>query len=151
MPKRIVIIGGGFGGVSAAQELVKQLRRGHRLSEPEAPVEGGIEVLLVNRDNYFVFQPLLADILSGTIETTHVVAPLRRMLPHCQVEVGSVERIDVETRTIEVRRRLSGSTTRIGYDALILAVGGVTNLAAVPGMAEHAVGVRTLGDAFYLR
>ena len=151
MSKRIVILGGGFAGVSAAQELTKRLRREHRLSRPDAPAPDGVEVLLINRDNYFVFQPLLADILSGTIETTHVVVPLRRMLPHCQVEVGYVESIDTTRRTVDLRRRLSGAVSTIEYDALVVAVGGVTDLAAVPGMAEHAVGIRTLGDAFYLR
>jgi NADH dehydrogenase len=151
MTRRVVILGGGFAGVSAAQELSNRLRRQGRLSRPDAQLPDGIEVLLVNRDNYFVFQPLLADIISGTIETTHVVVPLRRMLPHCQVEVGYVESIDVANKTVGLRRRLSGAVSTIDYDALIIAVGGVTDLGAVPGMAEHAVGIRTLGDAFYLR
>src|SRR4051812_4579285 len=151
MPKRVVILGGGFAGVSAAQELTKRLRKQHRLSRPKAPIEDGVEVLLISRDNYFVFQPLLADIISGTIETTHVVVPLRRMLPHAQVEVGYVETIDVAARTIRLRRRVSGAVASISYDALIVALGSVTDLRAVPGMAEHAVGIRTLGDAFYLR
>jgi NADH:ubiquinone reductase (H+-translocating) len=151
MTKRVVILGGGFAGVSAAQELTNRLRRARRLSAPDAPIADGIEVLLISRDNYFVFQPLLADIISGTIETTHVVVPLRRMLPHCQVEVGYVDAIDASGQTISLRRRLSGGVTEIGYDALVIALGGVTDLAAVPGMTEHAVGIRTLGDAFYLR
>ena len=150
MTKRILILGGGFAGVGAAQELTKQLRRERRLATPENALPDGIEVLLVNRDNYFVFQPLLADILSGTIETTHVVVPLRRMLPHAQVEVGAVERIDTERKTVLLRRR-TGTATEIDYDALVITVGGVTDLSAVPGMADHAVTVRTLGDAFYLR
>jgi NADH dehydrogenase len=157
MTKRIVILGGGFAGMSAARELTKQLRRQHRLAEgprPEAsdsPAKDDVEVVLLNRDNYFVFQPLLADIISGTIETTHVVVPLRRMLPHVKVEVGYVDGVDVDNRTVRLRRRLSGEVTAIKYDALVIALGGVTDLGAVPGMAEHAVGVRTLGDAFYLR
>jgi NADH:ubiquinone reductase (H+-translocating) len=152
MARRIVILGGGFGGFSAARELTKRLRREHRLAGARGVrSDDPIEVLIVSRDNYFVFQPLLADIISGTIETTHVVVPLRRMLPDCQVEVGYVEGVDVTTRTVHLRRRLSGQVAEIGYDALILALGGVTDLSAVPGMTEHAVGVRTLGDAFYLR
>ena len=152
MTKRIVILGGGFAGVSAAKELARQLRKEHRLAGASGSKgDDAIEVLLLNRDNYFVFQPLLADIISGTIETTHVVVPLRRMLPGCGVEVGYVEGIDVLSRTIRLRRRLSGQVVAIQYDALIIALGGVTDLAAVPGMAEHGVGVRTLGDAFYLR
>src|SRR4051794_13140017 len=151
MSQRIVVLGGGFAGVSAAHELTRRLKREHRLSRPEAPIEDAVEVLLINRDNYFVFQPLLADIISGTIETTHVVVPLRRMLPDCQIEVGYIESIDAERKTVALRRRVSGAVSTIDYDALILAVGGVTDLRAVPGMAEHAVGIRTLGDAFYLR
>jgi NADH dehydrogenase len=73
------------------------------------------------------------------------------MRPPCRVEGGYVESIDAVNKTIGLRRRLSGEVSTIEYDALILAFGSVTNLAAVPGMAEHAVGLRTLGDAFYLR
>jgi NADH:ubiquinone reductase (H+-translocating) len=152
MPRRILVLGGGFAGVSAAQELAKRLRKEHRLAGVGgADPETAFEVVLLNRDNYFVFQPLLADIISGTIETTHVVVPLRRMLPGCTVEVGYVDGIDVEARQVRLRRRWSGDVTAIDYDALVIAMGSVTSLSAVPGMAEHAVGVRTLGDAFYLR
>jgi NADH:quinone reductase (non-electrogenic) len=152
MTRRIVVLGGGFGGVSAAQELAKRLRREHRLAGARGTTgDDPIEVLLLNRDNYFVFQPLLADIISGTIETTHVVVPLRRMLPGCGVEVGYIEGVDAGSKTVRLRRRLSGQVVEVRYDALIIALGGVTDLAAVPGMAEHGVGVRTLGDAFYLR
>jgi NADH dehydrogenase len=152
MTRRIVVLGGGFAGVSAAQELARRLRRQHRLAGASgARSDDAVEVLLLNRDNYFVFQPLLADIISGTIETTHVVVPLRRMLPGCGVEVGYVEAVDLDSKSVQLRRRLSGQVVDVRYDALILALGGVTDLAAVPGMAEHGVGVRTLGDAFYLR
>jgi len=108
-------------------------------------------VTLASRDNYFVFQPLLADIISGTIETTHVVVPLRRMLKGVDVEVGYVEDIDPVGRHVHVRRRQSGERFSVDYDALVVALGSVTNFGVVPGMADHALGVRSLGDAFYLR
>jgi NADH dehydrogenase len=156
---RIVILGGGFAGVATAQELVRRLRRDHRLAQEGRPSAASasatspapVSVTLVNRDNYFVFQPLLADILSGAIETTHVVVPLRRMLPGVEVEVGYVEDIDPVGRHVHVRRRQSGAEFIVDYDALVVALGSVTNFAAVPGMAEYALGVRNLGDAFYLR
>ncbi len=151
MPRRVVILGGGFAGVSAAQELTRRLRREHRLAERDGTAPDGVEVVLVNRDNYFVFQPLLADIISGTIETTHVVVPIRRMLPHAEVEVGQIDAIDTTRRVVRLRRRLTGAVSEVPYDALVIALGGVTDLSAVPGMADHAVGIRTLGDAFYLR
>lgn len=149
MSERIVILGGGFAGVSTAQELAKRLRREKRLAR--RPQEPGVSVTLINRENYFVFQPLLADIISGAIETTHVVVPLRRLLRDVEVEVGYVVDIDPIGRSVVVRRRESGREFRVDYDALVVALGSMTDFRAVPGMAEHAVGVRTLGDAFYLR
>ena len=149
MGERIVVLGGGFAGVSTAQELSKRLRREKRLARGAS--DDGVSVTLISRDNYFVFQPLLADIISGSIETTHVVVPLRRMLRGVEVEVGNVEAIDPLNRSIGVRRRQSGESFTVHYDALVIALGSVTDFRAVPGMAEHAIGVRTLGDAFYLR
>jgi len=158
-PLRIVILGGGFAGVSTAQELSRRLRKEGRLAREgrPAPASAGstsrsqVAVTLVSRDNYFVFQPLLADIISGAIETTHVVVPLRRMLQGVEVEVGYVDEIDPDGRQVHVRRRQSGAPFTVDYDALVVALGSVTNFAAVPGMAESALGVRHLGDAFYLR
>ena len=149
MNERIVILGGGFAGMSTARELTKQLRRQHRLAR--RPGDAGVSVTLINRENYFVFQPLMADIISGTIETTHVVVPLRRMLRDVEVEVGYVERIDPIRKRVVVRRRQSGQSFEVEYDALVVALGSVTDFRAVPGMAEYALGMRTLGDAFYLR
>src|SRR3954454_25144743 len=100
MSKRVVIVGGGFAGVSAAQELTRRLKHERRLSRPDAPLPDGIEVLLLKRDNYVVFQPLLDDIISGIIETTQVVVPLRLMLPDCQVEVVYVAAIDAANKTV---------------------------------------------------
>ena len=156
MAQRIVILGGGFAGVSTAQELAKRLRKEHRLVAADgsgAPADGdnAVSVTVINRDNYFVFQPLLADIISGTIETTHVVVPLRRMLRNVDVDVGYVEDVDPVAKQVRVSRRQSGEMFTVGYDALVVALGSVTDFRAVPGMAEHALGVRTLGDAFYLR
>jgi NADH dehydrogenase len=152
MSTRVVILGGGFAGVSTAQALVKQLQRERRLVRPGAAGgTDGISVTLLARDNHFVFQPLLADIISGAIETTHVVVPLRRMLRHVEVEVGTVDRVDPAARQVHVVHRQSGRPFVVAYDALVVALGSVTDFRAVPGMAEHALGVRTLGDAFYLR
>jgi NADH:quinone reductase (non-electrogenic) len=169
MARRVLILGGGFAGVSTAQELVKRLKRSGRLArrggvDPsasgahgtigeagEGDGDAGIEIVLVSAENYFVFQPLLADIISATIETTHVVVPLRRMLPDVEVEVGYVDAIDPASRTVSVRHREGQQRFALAYDALVLALGSVTDFRMVPGMAEHAIGVRSLGDAFYLR
>ena len=108
MSERIVILGGGFAGMSTARELTKRLRKENRLAR--RPGDEGVSVTLVNRENYFVFQPLMADIISGAIETTHVVVPLRRMLRDVEVEVGYVERIDPIRKRVGVQRRQCGQT-----------------------------------------
>ena len=158
--QRIVVLGGGFAGVTTAQELTKRLRSEGRLASRrgrprtarnESPSPQRVSVTLINRDNYFVFQPLLADIISGAIETTHVVVPLRRMIKGADIEVGLIEEIDPIARVVHVRRRQGGAPFRVGYDALVVALGSVTDFGAVPGMADHALGARGLGDAFYLR
>jgi NADH dehydrogenase len=149
MVERIVVLGGGFAGMSTARELTKQLRKEQRLAR--RPGDDGVSVTLINRDNYFVFQPLLADIISGAIETTHVVVPLRRMLRDVDVEVGYVDRIDPIRKRVSVRRRQSGVTFDVEYDALVVALGSITDFRAVPGMSDYALGARTLGDAFFLR
>lgn len=138
---RVVILGGGFAGVATARQLSKLV----------ADRELDAELVLVNRENYFVFQPLLTEILPGTIETTHVVVPLRRLVPRVDVEVARVTTVDVEHRQIVMRRRVDGASVEMGYDALVLALGSITDFRTVKGMAEYALPIRTLGDAFFLR
>src|SRR3954454_13130536 len=139
-PRRVVICGGGFAGVSTAQELAKLLKKRGRLARrARAAAADAVEVVLLNRDNYFVFQPLLADILSATIETTHVVVPLRRMLPDVEIEVGIIESIDTDKREVVIRRRQRGDRVTVTYDELVIALGSITDFRSVPGMVEHAV------------
>jgi len=150
--RRVVICGGGFAGVSTAQQLAKLLRKQGKLARRgKANADDAVEVVLLNRDNYFVFQPLLADILSATIETTHVVVPLRRMLQGVEIEVGIIESVNTQNREIKIKRRQRGDSVTVSYDELVIALGSITDFRSVPGMVEHALGIRTLGDAFYLR
>ena len=134
--------------------LAKLLQKSGRLARrgPARTADDAVEVVLLNRDNYFVFQPLLADILSATIETTHVVVPLRRMLPGVEIEVGIIESIDTDAREVTApatpaRRRRDRRLRRAGRWRWAAS----PTSAPCPGMAEHALGIRTLGDAFYLR
>jgi NADH dehydrogenase len=73
------------------------------------------------------------------------------MLRGVEVGVGYIEDIDPAAHRVHIRRRQSGERFSVDYDALVVALGSITDFRAVPGMAEHALGVRTLGDAFYLR
>jgi len=137
--KRIVIIGGGFGGVYTARFLERVLR----------PDEA--EIALVNRENYFVFQPLLPEVISGSIGLLDTVSPIRRLCKRTRLYMREVESIELERRVVVLAPSLRPHTTELHYDYLVIAAGSLTDLSGMPGMAEHAMPFRTLGDALRLR
>jgi NADH dehydrogenase len=87
----VLILGGGFAGVYTAMYLEKALRRQERER---------IKITLVNRENYIVFQPLLPEVISGTIEILHTISPIRRLTRHAYLHTREIEEIDLENRTV---------------------------------------------------
>lgn len=140
-PQRILVLGGGFAGV----ETVKALER--RLGTRE-----DVEIWLVNRDNFMLFTPLLPEVCSGVLEPRHVVSPLRGMVrrPSTWCITADVEAIDTEAKVVTVLGG-DGDLHRLGYDWLVLALGGVTHTFGIPGIDRYAMGMKTLADAFSLR
>lgn len=138
-PKRILILGGGFGGVYTARHL-ERLWRG----------SSEVEIALVSRDNYFVMTPLLFEAGSGVLEPRHTVNPIRPLLGDARFIEAEVKRIDVDRRTVAVQPNAASDVYDLEYDHLVLALGGVTNLHLVPG-SEKALTFKTLGDAIFLR
>ena len=138
--KRIVIVGGGFAGVYAAQALERQLRR-----------RDDWETSLFSRENYFVFQPMLPEVISGTIGLTDVVSPLRRLLRRTHVHVRDVESIDVEKQTVTAAPGFRQHPHVVEYDHLVLAPGTVTDFRGLTGLPEHALPFKNLADALELR
>ena len=139
-PPRVVVLGGGYGGVYTALKLQKAAKRGE------------IELSLISRENYFLSKPMLAEVVSGSIEPPHIVNPIRRLLPQASFHQAEIESIETEPRNVVIN--YGGDNThfdRIPYDHLVIAVGSGTDLSNLPGMAEHAFPFRTLGDAFFLR
>ncbi|MBI3471875.1 MAG: FAD-dependent oxidoreductase [Candidatus Solibacter usitatus] len=139
VPKRIVVLGGGFGGVYAASFLEKMLR----------PEEAAI--WLVNRENYFVYQPMLAEVISGSIGLTDVVSPIRRLCPRTQLVMREVEEIDLQNRVVAVSPGFRPRRLELPYDYLVISLGGITDFHGMPGMVEHTLPFRTLADAIILR
>jgi NADH dehydrogenase len=141
--KRIVILGGGFGGVYAALHLEKLLAR-----EPE------VEICLVSRDNFFLFTPMLHEIAASDLEITNIVNPLRKLLRRVKVFIGEVERIDVSNKRVVVshgHNNYDNHSHRLEYDHIVLALGSVPNFFNLPGIAELALGMKSLPDAIQLR
>ena len=125
--KRIVILGGGFGGVYAAMHLEKSLGR-----------ESAVEICLVSRDNFFLFTPMLHEIAASDLEITNIVNPLRKLLRKVEVLVGDVDQIDLTNRLVVISRGYGNHSQRIDYDHLVIALGSITNLYDTPGVAERS-------------
>jgi NADH dehydrogenase len=138
--KRIVILGGGFGGVYTALYLEKGLGRGD-----------DFEVTLINKENYFVFQPMLAEVVSGSIGMLDTVSPIRRLLPRTDLHVRDVESINLKDQTITATPGLRPHPNVIHYDHLVLALGNVTDFRGLRGLPEHAIPFKNLGDALFIR
>lgn len=140
--RRVLILGGGFGGVYVAVHLGKLLSKRERED---------IEIALVNRENYIVFQPLLPEVISGSVELNHVIAPIRRMAPAAQLFTRDVESIDLTTRTVTLAPGARPERLTLDYEHLVIALGTRLDHSKIPGMREHASPFKYLGDALYLR
>lgn len=138
--RRIVILGGGFGGVYAAMELEKLLVR-----------ESAVEVCLVSHDNFFLFTPMLHEIAASDLEITNIVNPLRKLLRKVEVMVGEVHQIDLAAKRVLISRDPRSYPQQIGYDHLVIALGSVTNFHNLAPFAELAVPMKSLSDAIRLR
>src|SRR5438128_5668430 len=138
--KRIVILGGGFGGVYAAMQLEKLLAR-----------ENAVEVCLVSRDNFFLFTPLLHEIAASDLEITNIVIPLRKLLRKVEVLVGNVSQVDLRNQRVLISCGYRNRLQQIGYDHLVIALGSITNIHNLPGFSELALTMKALPDAIRLR
>src|SRR3954464_8599634 len=113
--KQILILGGGFGGVYTARCLEKLLQ----------PSEA--DITLVNRENYWVYQPMLPEVISGSIGLTDIVSPIRHLCPRTQLIMREVENIDLARKVVTVSPGFRPRQLEIEYDYLVIALGGVTN------------------------
>src|SRR5437762_4881413 len=139
---RIVILGGGFAGVTAALELARRCAG-------LLPVH----VTLISNQNFFLFTPMLAEAATGAVETRHILYPIRPLCGAWGVEFGEmfVEAIDLGRHKLIARHSRSLLRQEVQYDRLILALGARPNVALVPGVAEHALTFKAAGDAVQIR
>lgn len=135
--RRIVILGGGFGGVYTARALEKLCKR-----------RDDIEIVLVSRDNFLLMTPLLFEVCSGTLDVRNCCFPIRAFLSTTRFAEARVHRIDLARRVVHLTAE--GETAELPYDQLVLALGALTNRTMIPG-SEHAFTFKTLADALLLR
>jgi NADH dehydrogenase len=138
MGATIVILGGGFAGATTAREL-----------ERRAPA--GAEIVLVNRENFQLFTPMLPEVASGSLDMRAIVQPLRVSLARTRIVVGEATAVDVAARTVRVDLAVLEREQTLSYDHLIIALGSETSTHGIPGIREHAYPLKTLPDAARLR
>lgn len=138
--KRILILGGGFSGLYSALEFEKAIKRG-----------ADIEVTLVNRENFFLFTPMLHEVAASDLDLSHIVNPIRKLLKRVKVFNGDVEKIDIQAKKVRVSHGNEHHDHELEYDHLILSLGSVTNFLNIPGLEDRALTMKTLGDAIFLR
>lgn len=135
--RRLLILGGGFGGLDVARAVGRS-----------RAARGYWDTLLVDKENFFQFNPLLPAVAVGAVETRHIVWPLREMARHRHIRFhkNKATRIDLDRRVVTLHNGLEES-----WDTLVVAVGSVTNWYGVPGAEQHARPFKTIVDAMTLR
>lgn len=136
----VVVLGGGFGGVYCAQTLERALGR-----------HATTKTALISEENYMVFQPMLAEVVGGSLSPRHVINPLRLLCPRTEILKGSVESIDWPGRSLVLLAGPLAGRVTVRFRHLVLALGAVIDLSRYPGMPEHAFLMQNVGDAMLLR
>ncbi|MBI4278027.1 MAG: NAD(P)/FAD-dependent oxidoreductase [Armatimonadetes bacterium] len=138
--RRVVILGGGFGGVSAAHRLEQLFAR-----------DLSVEITLVSQSNYLLFTPMLAEVASSGLEAQHISTPVRAALPRTRFRRAEAEAIDCDAREVRIRASASAPVETLPYDHLVLALGAVPNFYGLPGVEACCFTLKTLQDAIRLR
>ncbi len=138
--KRILILGGGFAGLEAAETLEKIF------SEKD-----NVEIDLVSKDNYLVFTSMLAEVVSSSIEAKHVVIPIRECLKRATFKELEVQEIDLDKKVATCFHFHTRENFNLEYDYLVIAMGSITGYHNVPGAEEFSFPLKNLADAMVLR
>lgn len=145
--KRILILGGGFAGI----EVLRRLQNAF-----EDDVE--IDITLVNRDNFFLFTPMLPEVSSGMIETRHIVTPIRAFCKRARFYEANVESMDLENKQVIITKAIGNPMDPVhlnrhilNYDYLVIGLGGETNFFGMKDLERNAFTLKTLDDAVILR
>ncbi|HEY0202770.1 MAG TPA: FAD-dependent oxidoreductase, partial [Acetobacteraceae bacterium] len=130
---RVVVVGAGFGGLNAAHALTR----------------AAVDVVLIDRNNHHLFQPLLYQVATAALAQSDIAAPIRSIFarhPNVEVLLGEVDGVDPAGRTVSVP-----GIGQIAYDYLVLATGAASTWFGHAEWAEHSIGLKSLQDAEALR
>jgi NADH dehydrogenase FAD-containing subunit/class 3 adenylate cyclase/uncharacterized membrane protein YphA (DoxX/SURF4 family) len=135
----IVVVGGGFAALHAAMKIERLIGAYSR-----------VRITLLHDNSNFVLNPLLPEVIGGTVQPGNVVNPIRRVIPQVQVIVGRLDSVDTPNRRVWARRP-SGERIELAYSELVLAPTPKPNTSSIPGMLSHAVPIDSVGDALHIR
>ena len=135
----ILVVGGGYVGLYTALRLQKKLSRGRA------------EIVVVDPQPHMTYQPFLPEAAAGSVEPRHVVVPLRRTLNRCRVITGAVTGLTPRREAGPHRAGRGRRPFELSYDVLVMAAGSVARTLPIPGLAEHGIGFKNVGEAIYLR
>jgi NADH:ubiquinone reductase (H+-translocating) len=110
-----------------------------------------VEVTLVNRENFFLFTPMLHEVAASDLDMTHIVNPIRKLLRRVRFFCGEVESMDLTEKRVVVSHGIERHEHEMEYDYLVIGLGSITNFFNTPGLQERALTMKSLGDAVYLR
>lgn len=140
----VVIVGSGFTGFECARHLARKLRKS------EVPGSEPVEITIISPVDYMLYTPLLPDVAGGLVDARFVTIPLANSLRGVRVVRGRVDGVDFDEHTLtftDPEERVRS----MPWDRLVLTPGSVTRLFDVPGLAEHARGLKSTAEALYLR
>lgn len=138
--RQIVILGGGFAGIYTALELDRLIAR-----------RQDVEVTLVNRENFLLFTPMLHEVAASDLDPTDIVNPIHKLLKRVKFFCGSLDRIDLQRKVVHVSHGDEFHAHELRFDHLVLALGNVAHFFDLPGLAQNALTMKSLGDAMHLR
>jgi len=137
---RVLILGGGFSGMYAALEFERALGGGT-----------DVDVTFVNRDNFFLFTPMLHEVAASDLDITNIVSPIRKLLRRVTFFHGEIEAIVLVHQRVGLSHGHEQRCHSLPYDHLVLALGSTTNFFGIPGLADRAFTMKSLSDEIVLR
>jgi NADH:ubiquinone reductase (H+-translocating) len=139
MKTKVVIVGGGFAGLYAAMYFDKSLAR-----------RSDAEVVLISRENFIVFTPMLHELAAGDLQPSDIVNPLRRILRHVKVVQAEVDAIDLRARKVACAGGIRDVRREFEFDHLLLTLGSETNFFDMAGVRDWALTMKSMSDAAVL-
>ena len=107
--------------------------------------------MLISRENFSLFTPMLPEVSSGALDVRHIVTPIRSQLRRTRFILADVTALDVERRTVAYTHTLTGDSETLSYDHVVVAIGSATSTFGLPGVADRVFALKTLEDAGILR